>query len=107
MVYAQLDFTENTIKRVMLIGGAEVGIVPQIIERKPECFIVLDERENKPENDIEWYYNSATDTFIHFTELPETEATEPEAQPLTEAEQMQIETYLNTAFIADMMALNM
>lgn len=32
---------------------------------------------------------------------------QPEAQPLTEAEQMQIETYLNTAFIADMMALNM
>lgn len=32
---------------------------------------------------------------------------QPEAQPLTEAEQMQIETYLNTAFIADMMALSM
>jgi hypothetical protein len=32
---------------------------------------------------------------------------QPEAQPLTEAEQMQIETYLNTAFIADVMALNM
>jgi hypothetical protein len=32
---------------------------------------------------------------------------EPEPQPLTEAEQMQIETYLNTAFIADMMALSM
>lgn len=31
----------------------------------------------------------------------------PIEKPLTEAEQMQIETYLNTAFIADMMALNM
>lgn len=29
------------------------------------------------------------------------------ARPLTEAEQMQIETYLNTAFVADMMALEM
>lgn len=32
---------------------------------------------------------------------------QPEPERLSEAEQMQIETYLNTAFIADMMTLSM
>lgn len=48
-------------------------------------------------------YDRETNTFLDEW----LEGYEPKPEELTEAEQMQIETYLNTAFIADMMALNM
>lgn len=93
-MYAQLDFTNNSIKRVMLIGGEEVGIIQSLIDKHPDCFIDLKDRENVPENDIEWYYNTETDTFIHFTELPET--TPEESENTEEPSQMdRIETALN------------
>jgi len=95
-MYAQLEFTDDIIKRVNLIGGEEVGIIQSLINKYPEHFVDLEGRENVPENDVEWYYNAETDTFIHFTELPEfpskdePEITEPEPSQLD-----RIETALN------------
>jgi len=95
-MYAQLEFTDNTIKRVNLIGGEEVGIIQSLIDKYPEYFVDLEGRENVPENDIEWYYNTETDTFIHFTELPEFTPEEEPTPSTPEPSQLdRIETALN------------
>lgn len=88
MKYAQLDFTDNNIKRVNLIGGEEVGIVQSLIGKYPTDFVNLEGRENVPLDTFDWYYNAETDTFIQTNELPmpEESVIEPTEEELTNAQ---------------------
>lgn len=70
MSYAQLDFTSNQIKRVNLIGGPEVGIIPSLIERHPDNFVDLEGRTDIPQDTFVWYYDTSADRFLTGTELP-------------------------------------
>ena len=69
--YAQLDFVvENNVKRVNLIGGLEVGIIPSLIERFPAEFIDLTGRVNVPLDSFDWWYIPANDLFVKTSDIP-------------------------------------
>ena len=95
---------------IFLIDNKIVGHIPKselTEERKQEIlaenpFAVWVDAENieYPDKNKEYLLTYENGEIV-YTEIIE------DAEPLSEAEQMQIETYLNTAFIADMMALNM
>lgn len=63
-MYAQLDRSSDTVRRVILIGDESVGIMPFMVEDMPDMFINLEGRKNIPENDYDWYYNVEEDTFF-------------------------------------------
>lgn len=85
-MYAQLDFTNNRYKRVNLIGGEEVGIIPALIEKYPNDFIDLEGREDIPQDTFDWYYDTEEDRFIRTAELPQPEPPEPTPYEPTNAE---------------------
>lgn len=91
-MYAQLDFTNNRYKRVNLIGGEEVGIVPSLIDKYPNDFVNLDGRESIPLDTMDWYYDTESDIFITTSELPiiEPEPIEPVPAQPTNAELAQL-----------------
>lgn len=100
MTYAQLDFTSNVIRRVNLIGGSEVGITQSLIDEHPDQFINLEGRYNVPLDDIDWYYNTETDTFIQTVDLFASESIEESAKPEpTEQELINAEILLTQAKI--------
>ena len=76
--YAQLDFTENHVKRVNLIGGPEVGIIPALVERFPDEFVLLDGREDIPADCFDWWYIPADDRFVVTADIPHDEPEAPE-----------------------------
>lgn len=76
-MHAQLDFTNNRYKRVNLIGGKEIGIIPALIEQYPNDFVNLEGREDVPQDTFDWYYDTEADRFIQVKDLPQ-----PEPEPV-------------------------
>lgn len=78
-MYAQLDFTNNRYKRVNLIGGPEVGIIPKLISMYPNDFVGLKGREDIPLDTSDWHYDTEEDVFLTTAQLP---VLEPEPVPV-------------------------
>lgn len=81
-MYAQLEFTDTNYKRVCLLGGVEVGITKDLIEKYPGNFIDLQGRPDAPADIYDWYYDTEKSRFVTTEEIPHTAPTpEPKKEP--------------------------
>lgn len=90
---------------IPLVGNTDLSQTSYRAMHTTESALYIEYNEGAISGD--WNEVTLAEIIAFFGFNPFEAQQEPEAQPLTEAEQMQIETYLNTAFIADMMALSM
>lgn len=86
-MYAQLNFSNNRFKKVDLIGGVDVGIVPLLIDKHPTEFVNLTDRTDIDDlNTVDSYYDAENDVFLRESEIPLPASTHTEPYQPTNAE---------------------
>ena len=87
-MYAQLENTKNKTKRVILVGGEEVGITPAVLLKYPDLFVDISQRGDFPGMDMSVWYDTENDLFTTTgpVELEEPKETIPEPTQLDRIE---------------------